>query len=220
MNVDLPLGLQASLLNLKARAKSSWFFEFKQYHSKKDFLGTKKHTRLKARTPFINYPFSFIKQKLNFNKFKIYDSNKLFTEQLSKVKTKQEFLKKTQLSQFEPFRFTDNSVNKNSFEIGIKSGWVYFPRNQTDILSYHKQILKPGLTFTDNIDFDQHITYVECVSIPFFLSDNFKSYFNPFQVKEKNLALKLKLNSKKLINDFSTLFLKTNINSSVFSNTK
>ena len=117
----------------------------------------------------------------------------------NKVSTKNSFVRSSSF----------NTTNTNSFEIGIKSGWAYFPRNTTHFSNYHKSILRPGFAFTDNIEFDQQTTYIECISIPFFLIDNWKCHFNPFQVKEKNVSLRLQLNCQKLIKEFPASFLKT-----------
>lgn len=188
-----------------------WFLEFKKYQCNKSFLTKEKSASVTSKTPFINSPFSFINKKSILTKFKIYDSNKLLTEQTSQVDVNRKFGKNKQVSNQAPFGrslpFTDN--NANSFEIGIKSGWVYFPRN-TNCSSYNKSILRPGFKFTDNIEFDQQSIYIECISIPFFSTDNWKSHFNPFEVKEKNLSLRFQLNCEKLIEEFPTSFLKTN----------
>nr|YP_009105339.1 beta'' subunit of RNA polymerase [Koliella longiseta]AIT94018.1 beta'' subunit of RNA polymerase [Koliella longiseta] len=189
----------------------NWFLEFKKYKCNKAFLNKEKSTSLTSKTPFINSPFSFINKKSILTKFEIYDSNKLFNEPISQVNLDHKFLGKNQVAKQAPFVQSScfNNNNTNSFEIGIKSGWVYFPRNTTHFSNYHKSILRPGFAFTDNIEFDQQTTYIECISIPFFLVDNWTSYFNPFQVKEKNVSLKLQLNCQNLIKDFPISFLKT-----------
>ena len=184
--------------------KLSWFVGFEKYKFNKDFLNKEYHTGLKPKVPFINSQFLFTSKssvlttflkldevsQLGFisKKKKFDDSNNIFNQKPSR---------KAQLPKIESF-----PRNNDSFEIGIKSGWVYFPRNKIDFQNHHKQIIKPGSSFTDNIEFDQHITYIECISIPLFLSNNYKCYFSTFQVKEENLSLKLKLNLQKLIEEF------------------
>jgi hypothetical protein len=211
-----------------------WFLEFKKYQCNKTFLTKEKSASITSKTPFINSPFSFINKKSTSTQFQTYDSNKLLNEQILPQGPKLVNLAPARLGQgYQPMvdyqvnsglfknkqvskqalvggsvRFNDN--NANSFEIGIKSGWVYFPQNTTNCSSYHKALLRPGFKFTDNIEFDQQITYVECLSIPFFSIDNGKSSFSPFQVKEKNLSLRFQLNCRKLIEEFPISFLKTN----------
>ena len=186
-----------------------WFLEFKKYKSNKVFLNKEKSASFTSKTPFKNSPFSFINKKSILTKFEIYDSNKLFSEPISQVN--QKLLGKNQVPTKNSFVGSSsfNTTNTNSFEIGIKSGWAYFPRNTTHFSNYHKSILRPGFAFTDNIEFDQQTTYIECISIPFFLIDNWKCHFNPFQVKEKNVSLRLELNCENLIKEFPASFLKT-----------
>ena len=186
-----------------------WFLEFKKYKSNKVFLNKEKSASFTSKTPFKNSPFSFINKKSILTKFEIYDSNKLFSEPISQVN--QKLLGKNQVSTKNSFVGSSsfNTTNANSFEIGIKSGWAYFPRNTTHFSNYHKSILRPGFAFTDNIEFDQQTTYIECISIPFFLINNWKCHFNPFQVKEKNVFLRLQLNCQNLIKEFPASFLKT-----------
>ena len=189
----------------------NWFLEFKKYKCNKAFLNKEKSASLISKTPFINSPFSFISKKSILTKFDIYDSNKLFNEPIPQVNLDQKVLGKNEVAKQASFVQSScfNNNNTNSFEIGIKSGWVYFPRNTTHFLNYHKSILRPGFAFTDNIEFDQQTTYIECISIPFFSLYNWKSYFNPSQVKEKNVSLKLQLNCQNLTKDFPVSFLKT-----------
>jgi len=182
-----------------------WFLEFKKYKCNKAFLNKQKSVSFTSKTPFINSPFSFINKKSILTKFEIYNLNKFFSKPISKVNAK--LLGKKPVSAQASFGGSFNNIN--CFEIGIKSGWAYFPRNTTHFSNFHKSILRPGFAFTDNIEFDQQTTYIECISIPFFLIDNWKCHFNPFQVKEKNVSLRLKLNCQKLIKEFPSSFLKT-----------
>ena len=189
--------------------KLSWFLEFKEYKFHKYFLNEEHHTSLKPKVPFINSPFSFtpknsilttclrrdeVSQLDLISQIRQLDNSNNFLTQ--------KFFRKAQLSKTEFFLSNEKSSNNDLLEIGIKSGWVYFPQNKADFLNYHKQILKPGSSFIDNIEFDQHVTRIECISIPFFLSNNYKCYFSTFQVKEKNLSLRLKLNLQKFTEEF------------------
>ena len=211
--------------------KLAWFVGFKEYKLNKDFLNEEYHTGLKPKVPFINSQFSFTSKSSILTTFlkldevsqlgfiskkkqfgmqaklanlatnpkgvsSLGDSNNIFNQKPSR---------KAQLPKIKSF-----PTNSDSFEIGIKSGWVYFPQNKIDFQNYHKQIIKPGSSFTDNIEFDQHITYIECISIPLFLSNNYECYFSTFQVKEKNLSLKLKLNLQELIEELPVSLLRRN----------
>ena len=192
--------------------KLAWFVGFKEYKFNKDFLNEEYHTGLKPKVPFINSQFSFTSKNSILTTFLKLDE----VSQLGFISTKKQFGDSNNIVNQKPSlkaqlpKIKSFSTNNDSFEIGIKSGWVYFPRNKVDFQSYHKQIIKPGSSFTDNIEFDQHITYIECISIPLFLSNNYKCYFSTFQVKEKNLSLKLKLNLQELIEEFPVPLLRRN----------
>jgi hypothetical protein len=218
----------------------SWFSQFRGYTCNKTFLHQERFTKLESRTPFVNSQLSFVNKNLIPNKFQSDTSSKFFNQQVSKIKYPQgsedffsdhgSFEKNRGFkieSQIRPgssalpwslCQGNEKSINTNLLEIRIKSGWVYFPRNKNDVLNYHKQILKPGFSFIDNIEFDQHIIYLECISIPFLSIESFKCYFTPFQVKEKNVFLELKLNFKELIKEFSLDFFQINRSSYNFSN--
>ena len=115
-----------------------------------------------------------------------------------------------------------NQFKNSILEIKIKPGWVYFPRTQQDLVSFHKQIIKPGFQFIDNVEFDQHVIYLECILISecpsdtglrlakeaSTLSETYKPYFYNIQLMLKNIDLLKKLNIKKLFNqvDFYASF--------------
>jgi len=209
----------------------SWFLQFSNYTCNKIFLQHEKVAKLQARTPFINSQLSFVDKPFLANKFQSYTSSKFFSSEVLKITPHSESSKKKGSfnleSQIRPRssplslsfeRSNKKAVNNSLLEIKIKSGWVYFPRNKNDVLNYHKQIFKPGFSFIDNIEFDQHLTYLECISIPFFSIENFKFYFTPFQVKERNVSLEGKLNFKELIKEFSLSSVTTNKNFYKLSN--
>nr|YP_009105174.1 beta''subunit of RNA polymerase [Pseudochlorella signiensis]AIT93873.1 beta''subunit of RNA polymerase [Pseudochlorella signiensis] len=210
--------------------KLNWFLKFEKYTCNKVFLKYDKITRLTSRTPFINSQQSFITKNSVTSHFQVSDCTQLFNYSASKIKPYSISLKKGEGFQIDSQTRPPSSVlpvnlvqeNKksscdNCLEIGIKSGWVYFPRNQTDILDYHKQLFKPGFSFIDNVEFDQHITYLECISIPFLSVDTYTYQFSAFQVKEKNVYLGLQLNFKELFKEFPLSFLKLNTTQVPFS---
>lgn len=196
--------------------KKIWFLDIKKYKWNPAFLNTEKSASMTIKAPFLNPLFVF--NRKNIINSPTHDSNKIFSEGLSQVKVIERLLKKS--NHLQKSGMLNATGTTSSFEIGIKSGWVYFPDNQSYFSPYHKSILQPGFSFIDSIQFDQHTIYTEYISIPFLSLQTCRFYFNPLQVKEKTISLKVQLNFQKLINSFSRLFLKTNTRFYPVSKTK
>ena len=183
------------------KEKFTWFKQFKHYKCKKIFVHHNVFSILKPHFPFID---QLLLNVLPYPKNKSKASNFLNSLSLNQVDKASNFLfKSTPLQVQRPSYYTEKtSLAKANviFEIKIKPGWVYFPRTQHDLVYFHKQIVKPGFQFIDNIEFDQHIVYLEGISITSSLSAPYKPYFSHVQFIGKNIDLLKKLNLKELFN--------------------
>ena len=80
-----------------------------------------------------------------------------------------------------------NSQLNNYVQVTIKPGWLYFPKNQKHSIKYHQSIQPPGSQFVDDILFDQHMIYSECISTKNYSFSNFLK-----QAKKSQLNFDLK----------------------------
>ena len=215
------------------KEKFTWFKQFKHYKCKKNFVHHNLFSILKPHFPFIDklllnvLPSPKNKSKTSnfFNSLSLNQvdkaSNFLFQSTLLQVQRPSYYIEKTSLAK-------ENVI----FEIKVKPGWVYFPQTQQDLVYFHKQIVKPGFQFIDNIEFDQHVVYLEGILISSSLSAPYKPYFSHVQLIGKNIDLLKKLNLKKLFNQvnfyasfkhskniqrIASLFFPNNITSKTFS---
>ena len=211
--------INSSVLSL-ILSKNHWFLKLNQYKFTTLFLNHYKLTKLKLKPPFLNSLTFF--NTTTYAK-EIFDCNKLFTsiylqeKQNNKIKKfkqfkqrllfpylKQNFIKNKQ-NKTKSFNKINNNSNfsKNFIQIGIKPGWIYFAQNSNALIKFHKQLLKPGFSFIDNLKFDQSIVYLECISLPFLSLDIYRHYFTSLQVQHKNLILKAQINLNNLLQEFN-----------------
>ena len=215
------------------KEKFTWFKQFKHYKCKKSFVHHNVFSILKPNFPFIDQlslnalPSSENRSTTQLNQddkasnflfqgmpLPVYRSN-FYTEKTS-------LAKENYVSHFIQKNYDLNQFKNSTLEIKIKPGWIYFPRTQQDLVYFHKKIVKPGFQFIDNVEFDQHVIYLECISISKCpldmglrlaeeasdLSETYKPYFSNIQVMVKNIDLLKKLNLTELFNqvDFYASF--------------
>ena len=222
------------------KEKFIWFKQFKHYKCKKIFVHHDVFSILKPNFPFIDQLLLNALPSLEnqsttssfLNSLRLNEDNRaskfLFQEMPLTLHRSNFYTEKTSLakenyvSHFIQKNYDLNQFKNSILEIKIKPGWVYFPRTQQDLVYFHKQIVKPGFQFIDNVEFDQHVIYLECISIfkcpsntglrlakeASTLSETYKPYFSNIQLMVKNIDLLKKLNLKKLFNqvDFYASF--------------
>ena len=222
------------------KEKFAWFKQFKHYKCKNIFVNHNVFSILKPNFPFIDQLFLNALPSLEnksttssfLNSLRLNQDNKaskfLFQGMPLPLHRSNFYTEKTSLakenyvSHFIQKNYDLNQFKNSILEIKIKPGWVYFPRTQQDLVYFHKQIVKPGFQFIDNVEFDQHVIYLECISIfrcpkdtglglakkASTLSETYKPYFSNIQLMVKNIDLLKKLNLKKFFNqvDFYSSF--------------
>ncbi len=201
--------IQLSLL------KKERFSNLYKYKFNKTFLTKQKYTKLTLKSPFFNSPVLFATTNSTLSPLQNFDINHLLNTKNSLLSLDQADFTKQKGSKNQP-QLVSTSPNLNedlikfsSIEVNIKPGWVYFPKDTTLFLKSHKQIVKPGQITIDNLNFDQHIIYVEYIAISSFLLDSYKGYFNFLQVREKNASLGLKLQCPEILDRFSKCLTKS-----------
>ena len=224
---------QPAFESRSTKEKFTWFKQFKHYKCKKIFVHHNVFSVVKSHFPFID---PLLLNILPSPKNKSKTSTFLNSLPLNQVDKASNFLfQNTPLQVQKPSYYTEKAslAEENViFEIKVKPGWVYFPRTQQDLVYFHKQIVKPGFQFIDKIEFDQHVVYLEGISISSSLSAPYKPYFSHVQLIGKNIDLLKKLNLTELFNQvncyasfkhskniqrLASLFFPNNINSKTFS---
>ena len=220
--------------------KFTWFKQFKHYKCKKSFVHHNVFSILKPNFPFIdplflnalpssenkNTTFNFLNSlRLNqddkASKF-LFQGMPLPVHRSNFYTEKTSLAKENYVSHFIQKNYDSNQFKNSILDIKIKPGWIYFPRTQQDLVYFHKKIIKPGFQFIDNVEFDQHVIYLECISISkcsldtgfrlaekaSALSETYKPYFSNIQVMVKNIDLLKKLNLTEFFNqvDFYASF--------------
>ena len=93
-----------------------------------------------------------------------YSSSQLLTSQEYKLRSNSSINKTSNFQKTYHERKKTSSTINNFIQVTIKPGWIYFPKNQKYVTKYHQSLQRPGSHFVDDIIFDQHMIYSECIS--------------------------------------------------------
>lgn len=79
-----------------------------------------------------------------------------------------------------------NLIDQQQYNVQIKQGWLYIPKNLSEIAKYHKSFVNIGKKTIDNLFFDTQMVYLECVAINTTLF-NFSQNNMNFFIKDKKI---------------------------------
>ena len=158
-------------------------------------------------------------KKVKSSSLNFYDFKSLTYFQTDKfLKTKQNlFINSRPLKSITSKNICDNFSHKtkDNIKLTIKPGWMYFPKNKKQAIKNNQFLCKPGYHYLDDIIFDQHMIYVECLLITSRQFKSFKKLNEKFRKHIKNLELKENLDFCKIYKNPETIASNKIVNASL-----